>query len=204
MCLFRKKRKKEIPVVRPISEVELEREDNPPLASDTDELLTNDEGIVLIMESEGFYSDPYICPAGVPTIGYGTTYYPDGTKVSLNDFPITKEKAVFYLQNEINEKENVIEEFLSDNDIVLNSNEFSALVSFAYNLGNGPVITPGKTMCDAILSGNRKRIANAFLVYNKARVKTKPFGIRRLKELRGLTIRRNKERNLFLKGSSDA
>lgn len=42
---------------------------------------------------EGFYSSPYLCPAGVPTIGYGATYYEDGTTVTLHDAPISKEKA---------------------------------------------------------------------------------------------------------------
>ena len=36
--------------------------------------------IKLIMESEGFRSAPYLCPAGVPTIGYGSTFYADGPK----------------------------------------------------------------------------------------------------------------------------
>lgn len=197
-CLLKKKQSKP-DMTNLILSRELDREDNPQTIGSLDTLLTNDEGIALIMDSEGFYSDPYICPAGVPTIGYGTTYYPDKTKVKLTDSPITKEKAIELLKFEIDEKENEIENFLHDNNIKLNSNQFSALVSFAYNLGNGPVITPGKTMCDALLSGDQVRIANAFLVYNKARVKTKPFGIRRLKPLRGLTIRRNKERKLFLK-----
>lgn len=36
---------------------------------------------------------PYLCPAGVPTIGYGATYYEDGTRVTLFDPPITHERA---------------------------------------------------------------------------------------------------------------
>jgi GH24 family phage-related lysozyme (muramidase) len=39
---------------------------------------------------EGFFSHPYLCPAGVPTIGYGATYYEDGRKVTLRDPPITE------------------------------------------------------------------------------------------------------------------
>ena len=42
---------------------------------------------------EGFYASPYLCPAGVPTIGYGATYYEDGTHVTLDDPPITRERA---------------------------------------------------------------------------------------------------------------
>jgi len=38
-------------------------------------------GLDLIKKFEGFSSKPYLCPAGIPTIGYGNTYYEDGTKV---------------------------------------------------------------------------------------------------------------------------
>lgn len=42
---------------------------------------------------EGLYLRPYLCPAGVPTIGYGATYYEDGTRVALTDPPITRDRA---------------------------------------------------------------------------------------------------------------
>jgi lysozyme len=42
---------------------------------------------------EGCYLLPYLCPAGVPTIGYGATYYEDGRRVTLFDAPITRERA---------------------------------------------------------------------------------------------------------------
>jgi lysozyme len=42
---------------------------------------------------EGFASRPYLCPAGVPTIGYGATHYMDGRRVTLTDRPISQEAA---------------------------------------------------------------------------------------------------------------
>jgi lysozyme len=42
---------------------------------------------------EGLYLRPYLCPAGVPTIGYGATYYENGVRVTLADPPITQERA---------------------------------------------------------------------------------------------------------------
>jgi lysozyme len=42
---------------------------------------------------EGLYLRPYLCPAGVPTIGYGATYYQDGRRVTLADPAITREQA---------------------------------------------------------------------------------------------------------------
>ena len=50
-------------------------------------------GLDLIKQHEGFCSEPYLCPASVGTIGYGSTYYEDGTKVKLGDPPITEERA---------------------------------------------------------------------------------------------------------------
>jgi len=47
----------------------------------------------LIKRFEGFRSRPYLCPAGVPTIGYGATHYLDGSRVKLTDPPISKEAA---------------------------------------------------------------------------------------------------------------
>ena len=44
---------------------------------------------------------PYICPAGVPTQGYGTVYRPDGRKVSMDDPPITRETALQWLVSEL-------------------------------------------------------------------------------------------------------
>ena len=52
----------------------------------------------LAQRFEGLYLSPYLCPAGVPTIGYGATYYEDGTRVTLLDAPITRERAVALLQ----------------------------------------------------------------------------------------------------------
>ena len=50
---------------------------------------------------EGFFSTPYICPAGVPTIGYGTTHYPDGRPVTLRDAPISRERAEELLAHDL-------------------------------------------------------------------------------------------------------
>ena len=40
-------------------------------------------GLELIKDFEGFSSTAYLCPAKIPTIGYGSTYYPDGKKVTF-------------------------------------------------------------------------------------------------------------------------
>lgn len=43
---------------------------------------------------EGFYAAPYLCPAGVPTIGFGATYYEDGRRVTLRDPPINRQRVL--------------------------------------------------------------------------------------------------------------
>ena len=47
----------------------------------------------LARQFEGLFLKPYLCPAGVATVGYGATYYEDGTRVQLTDPPITRERA---------------------------------------------------------------------------------------------------------------
>jgi lysozyme len=158
--------------------------------------MINKHGLDLIKEFEGFYPKPYICPAGVPTIGYGTTYYPDGRKVTLKDPPISKEKAEEYLKDEVMEKSGLIVNFLNRNKILLSDNALSAVISFAYNVGIAPVISGGRTMNQALRSKNLDRIADAFLIYNKATVSV--LGVPVKKEVKGLTRRRQAERELFL------
>lgn len=52
-----------------------------------------DVAAALCRRFEGFYARPYLCPAGVPTIGYGATHYMDGRRVQLTDLPISREAA---------------------------------------------------------------------------------------------------------------
>lgn len=93
---------------------------------------TSQAGINLIKEFEGFRSSPYLCPADVPTIGYGTTFYPSGIKVKLTDSPISEELATEYLQYNLKTFEEYVDSYTTD---AINQSQFDALVSFAYNLG---------------------------------------------------------------------
>ena len=101
----------------------------------------NQKGLELIKHFEGLYLDAYRCPAGVITIGYGTTIYPDGRPVQMGD-RITSAQAEDLLKNDIEQKyakhvkDSVVFEKLQ------NENEFSALVSFVYNVGRGGVHAP--------------------------------------------------------------
>lgn len=93
---------------------------------------TGEKGKNLIKLKEGFRSKPYLCPAKVPTIGYGATYYPNGKRVTLNDSAISEEWADTILTTMLELYEKAVDSYTRDD---INQNQFDALVSFAYNLG---------------------------------------------------------------------
>jgi lysozyme len=82
---------------------------------------------------EGCRLRPYLCPAGVPTIGYGATYYDNGVHVTLHDLPITKEYAEELLKWHI---ENVyLKAVIKLCPNIKDPSRLAAIVDFAYNLG---------------------------------------------------------------------
>jgi len=89
---------------------------------------------------EGFRSKPYLCPAGIPTIGYGSTYYANGTKVTLVDVPIDEPTARTLLLSELRHTYLIC---VLRNCPVLATNEAAcnAIVDFTYNLGVGRLQT---------------------------------------------------------------
>lgn len=83
---------------------------------------------------EGLRLAPYICPAGYATIGYGTVYKPDGSKVTMDHPPITKETAEEWLLHEL--RHNYLVGVLKASPgLLANPKAFGALTDFAYNLG---------------------------------------------------------------------
>ena len=90
----------------------------------------NDAGLRLIKEFEGFRSMPYkLAGEKYFTVGYGH-YGPDvnGSRIySLEECNELLEKDLKWFENKVSEY---------DEDYHFNSNEFSALVSFAYNIGS--------------------------------------------------------------------
>lgn len=138
-------------------------------------------GLDLIKKYEGFYSKAYLCPAGVLTIGYGTT---NADSKILNytikkDDVITKAKAEEFLKKSIaNRYEPNVNKYMSTYNF--NQNQYDALISFCYNIGSiDQLVGRG---CKSIT-----KIANDMLLYNHAAGK----------ELKGLTRRRKEEQQLF-------
>lgn len=143
---------------------------------------TSKNGIDLIKKYEGLYLHAYKCPAGVLTVGYGTTNADkEITCFTINkNTTITKEKAEELLKKSIEKKyEPLVNKY---NEIYkFNQNEYDALISFCYNIGSITQLTQkGKR--------TKKEIATAMVKYNHADGKV----------LKGLTRRREEEQKLFL------
>ena len=128
---------------------------------------------------EGLRLSPYLCSAGVPTIGFGATYYEDGTSVTLRDPPISKERADALLLWMV--RRVYLPAVMKLCPAVDKPQRIAALIDFTFNLGVGRL--KGSTL--------RKRI-NAEqweLVPAELRKWTRGGG----KVLRGLVIRREAE-----------
>ena len=147
--------------------------------------------IALIKEIEGCELEAYLCPAGVPTVGIGSTMYPDGTKVKLGD-TITEERAEELLMWELETKAASVRAFL--NKVVYNQNKFDALLSLTFNIGVGNF--QKSTLLKKVRQNpNDPTIHDEFMRWNKVRnPKTK-----KLEVSRGLTRRRKLESALYFK-----
>lgn len=144
----------------------------------------SEKGLNLIKKYEGFSSRPYMCPANIPTIGYGSTYYPNGTKVKLSDDSISEDEATQILEY-IAQKDfgSAVNKFVI---VELTQNQFDALVSFAYNIGR--TAFENSTLLKLLNRGEYEAAAEQFEKWNKSGGKV----------LSGLTKRRFDEQKLFL------
>lgn len=139
---------------------------------------TNNKGLDLIKSAEGLKLTGYLCPAKVPTVGYGHT----GSEVHVG-MKISLEQAEKLLVEDIEKRERQIDNTLK---VILNQNQYSAVVSFVYNLGIGNLKT--STLLK-LINGNPDdpNITAEFKKWNKAGGKVLP----------GLTKRREAEAKLY-------
>jgi lysozyme len=132
---------------------------------------------------EGLYLAPYLCPAGVATIGYGATYYDDGRAVTLKDAPITKERAEALLLWMIRTK--YLPAVMRYCPNVDTPERMAALIDFAFNLGGGNL--QNSTLRRRVNAGRWQDVPVELRKWNKAGGRV----------LRGLTIRRAAETALI-------
>ena len=93
-------------------------------------------GVSLIKQFEGLKLNAYLCSANVPTIGYGNTYYLNGTKVKLGD-KISQEQAEELLKDILKKFEAIVNRKLK---VKVSQNQFDALVSHTYNTGGSDTL----------------------------------------------------------------
>lgn len=143
------------------------------------------DAINLIKKFEGFCAQPYLCPANVPTIGYGATFYEDGKKVKMDDPAISEERATQLLLGVLKTFEKYVDSYTRDD---ITQSQFDALVCFAYNVGVGAL--KSSTLLKLVNTNpNDAEIRTQFLRWNKAAGKA----------LKGLTKRREAEAELYFK-----
>jgi len=139
--------------------------------------------INLVKKFEGWSSKPYKCPAGIPTIGYGNTFYENGTKVSMNDPAITEERGIELLKHELHKFAKYVDSYCRDD---INQFQFDALVSFCYNLG--PANLKNSTLLKKVNANpTDPSIRDEFMKWTKAGGKV----------LKGLVTRRTAEADLY-------
>jgi len=147
-------------------------------------------GLAMVKSFEGFYAKEYKDVAGIPTIGYGTLCRDN---VLPCPGPVTEAQAASALGSELVRKYSGC--VRAAVRAPLNNNQFSALVSFAYNAGCGAaatVINTAKLNQPNAAQANYAIVPSRMALYNKARVR----GV--LQVVRGLVRRRAAEGALFV------
>lgn len=150
--------------------------------NDNFKMKTNQKGIDLIKHFEGFRAEPYICSGGKNTIGFGHVIKPKEhfKTLSLAD-------AEVILKDDVKIAEEAVSAFVK---VALNSNQFSALCSFVFNLGRWNL--GRSTLLQLLNKGEYSKAADEFPKWCWA------GGVK----LKGLLARRKAERDLFLTESN--
>jgi lysozyme len=137
----------------------------------------NEKGIALIKKFEGLKLEPYLCPAGIPTVGYGSV---KAGKLGRN---ITEAEAEQFLKEDIEMCERGMKSLILNQ---VTDNQWSALVCLVFNIGLGNFAS--STLLKHLNKNERAQAAEQFQrwVFSKGKV------------LPGLEKRREAEKQLFL------
>ena len=140
------------------------------------------KGIPIIRKFEGLKLRAYLCPAGVWTIGYGNTFFENGSKVQEGD-KITLDRADRLLFFVVTKFENEVKKIVKS---AINENQLGALTSFAWNAGTGN-LTKSTLLKKVNANPNDVTIRDEFMRWTKAGGKV----------LNGLVTRRKAEADLY-------
>lgn len=143
----------------------------------------DDKGYLLITKFEGLSLTPYLCSAGIPTIGYGSTFYIDGHKVTMKDKAITQTLALSMFKTIADKFASSVFKLLKK---PINQHQFNSLVSFAYNCGISN-LEKSTLLKKVNINPDDPAIRVEFLKWNKGGGKI----------IMGLTRRRNEEADIY-------
>lgn len=140
------------------------------------------KGTSIIRKFEGLKLQAYLCPANVWTIGYGSTFYENGSKVQPGD-KITIDRADRLLLEMVKRFEISVKGIVRSQ---INENQLGALTSFAFNVGVG-ALNKSTLLQKVNANPNDPTIRNEFMRWTRANGKV----------LKGLVTRREAEANLY-------
>jgi lysozyme len=140
------------------------------------------KGIAIIRKYEGLKLRAYICPSGLPTIGYGATFYMNGSRVQIGDV-ITIDHADKLLHFQVKLFAEEVRRTIKSN---INDNQLGALVSFCFNVG-GAAFSKSTLARKVNANPNDSTIRNEFMRWTRGGGKVLP----------GLVKRREEEANLY-------
>lgn len=140
------------------------------------------KGIPIIRKFEGLKLKAYLCPAGVWTIGYGNTFYENGSKVQEGE-KITLDRADKLLFFVVQKFEAEVSKLVNSS---INENQLGALTSFAFNVGAGN-LAKSTLLKKVNANPNDATIRDEFMRWTKAGGKV----------LNGLVTRRKAEADLY-------
>lgn len=156
---------------------------------------TPPEGVAMCEKWEGWHkalpdgrAKPYLCPAKVPTIGFGSTYWDDGRKVKLTDDAITKEVGRQLLLRQLQNYANAVDRSIK---VPIHPQMRAACISLAYNIGTGAFAK--STLVRRINAKDWANCPEAF----------KRYKIGGGRVLTGLLNRRIDESALFMRGVAE-
>jgi GH24 family phage-related lysozyme (muramidase) len=141
------------------------------------------DALKMIQQFEGCHLEAYKCPAGVWTIGWGSTRYTDGRKVKQGD-KINRVEADMLLRQEVDRIAERLRTTVPRWQ-ELQDHQKSALVSFAYNLGANFYGTAGfETITAKLRDGKWDEVPEAMLLYRNPGSSFEA-GLRRRREAEG-------------------